>query len=98
MPGRRTVLDWLSDERHADFRTKYARTREIQGDYLDEEIQAVADGATPETVAVAKLRVETMKWRASKLAPKKYGDRITHAGDGDNPLVVRHEDALEKLK
>jgi hypothetical protein len=24
----------------------------------------------------------------SKLAPKKYGDKITHAGDSDQPLEV----------
>jgi hypothetical protein len=91
MPGRQTVLDWLNDEKRLDFRTRYARAREIQGDYLDEEMQAVADTATPETVHVARLRVLTMQWRASKLAPKKYGDKVEleHAGKVQIEAVQR---------
>ena len=26
----------------------------------------------------SRLRVDTMKWMASKLAPRKYGDRVEH--------------------
>ena len=39
----------------------------------------------------SKLRVDVRKWRASKLAPKKYGDRtaLEVAGDGGGPLVVQ---------
>lgn len=83
MPGRRTVLDWLNDDSKGDFRARYARAREAQGDFLDEEMQSVADTATPETAHVARLRVDTMKWRASKLAPKKYGDKVetVHSGE-----------------
>jgi hypothetical protein len=39
-----------------------------------------------EVVARARLRVDTRKWAMSKLAPKKYGDRITHGGDPDAPI------------
>ena len=84
MPGRQTVMDWLNSQglQFDEFRAKYARARELQGDLLDEQIQQVADVATPEDVQVAKLRVETMKWRAAKLNPKKYGDKIQteHSG------------------
>lgn len=90
MPGRQTVLDWLDDENKGVFRAKYARARELQGDFLDEEMQEVANAATPEDVQVARLRVGTMQWRASKLAPKKYGDRLVHAGDAENPVKVDH--------
>ena len=39
----------------------------------------------------SKLRVDVRKWRASKLNPKKYGDRtaLEVAGDGGGPLVVQ---------
>lgn len=88
MPPRQTVLDWLDDERHSTFRAKYARAREALGDYLDEEMQEVAASATIETVNLAKLRIETMRWRASKLAPKKYGDKIEHTGDVTHSFVA----------
>lgn len=44
------------------------------------------DGAA---VAHQRLRVDARKWYASKLAPKKYGDKIEVAGDEDRPLAVR---------
>jgi hypothetical protein len=37
----------------------------------------------------SRLRVDTRKWYLSKLAPKRYGDRLQVAGDEDNPLVVK---------
>ncbi len=39
------------------------------------------------SVAHAKLRTEARKWVASKLKPKKYGDKLELAGDKNNPLI-----------
>ena len=36
-----------------------------------------------------RLRVDSRKWIAAKLKPKKYGDRTTLAGDKENPVEVR---------
>jgi hypothetical protein len=33
-----------------------------------------------------KQRIDSRKWCASKLKPKKYGDRVSLAGDAENPL------------
>lgn len=91
MPHRVTVLRWM--DKNQEFAARYARARENQADYLAEEMQDVSDVATPEDVQVARLRVLTMQWRASKLAPKKYGDRIATEHSGPNggpiPLEVR---------
>ena len=89
MPGRRTVLDWLDDDRKGAFRTKYARAREAQADFWDEEMHNEAQAAGPDTVHVARLRIDTMKWRASKLAPKKYGDRIEVEQTVEHRFVAR---------
>lgn len=92
MPGRQTVIDWLADADpgKGPFRTKYARAREAQADWWDEAMHDEAQAATPETVNVARLRVSTMQWRASKLAPKKYGERIdaTVGNPDGSPLQV----------
>nr|WP_241430770.1 hypothetical protein [Tatumella saanichensis] len=75
-----------------DFRNQYARAREVQADVLAEEIIEIADDSSGdvivdedgreqtnhERVARSRLRVDARKWYASKLAPKKYGDRIQH--------------------
>ena len=44
--------------------------------------------ANGEHIQRSRLRVDSRKWLASKLAPKKYGDKVTHAGDADNPLQL----------
>jgi plasmid stabilization system protein ParE len=106
MPGRRTVLDWLDDDANASFRAKYARAREAQADLLAEEIVQIADTPQMGTKSVSKvsgieisegdmiehrrLQVDARKWYAAKLAPKKYGDKITNelTGADGAPLTI----------
>src|SRR6266436_3049006 len=57
-----------------DFLERYARAREAQADKYFQEIIEIADAATPETVNVARLRVDSRKFTVARLAPKKYGD------------------------
>lgn len=80
MPDRRTVLRWL--DAHADFAAKYARARESQGDLMDDLILEAAGTADKDNAAAVRVKIDAYKWRASKLAPKKYGDTSTvkHAG------------------
>lgn len=111
MPAESTVRLWAAEDREG-FAAHYARAREAQMDALSEDIIQIADESGADTsidengnvvvngeaIQRAKLRVDARKWIMSKIAPKRYGDRITHAGDAENPLVMRHEDALEQLK
>lgn len=43
-----------------------------------------------------KNRMDARKWTAMKLKPKKYGDRLVHAGDAEAPLEVQNN-ALDIL-
>jgi len=76
MPSQQSVYTWLKQDE--DFLERYARAREAQADKLFKECLEIADAARPEDVNVARLRVDTRKWAAARLAPKKYGDRISH--------------------
>jgi len=54
-------------------------------------------------IAWQKQRIDSRKWNASKQRPKKYGDRVTHGGDDESPVVVEHNlnvfgDLLKALK
>jgi hypothetical protein len=40
-------------------------------------------------VAHARLRVDTRKWSASKLKPKKYGDKVTQEVSGPDGAPVQ---------
>lgn len=95
MPDRRTVLRWL--DAHPDFAAKYARAREAQGDAMDDKILAVADACTAETAAADRVKIMAYQWRAAKLAPKKYGDKIEHTGPNGGPIEHRDVSARDEL-
>ena len=75
-PSQQSVYTWLREDE--DFRERYARAREAQADKYFQEIIEIADAATPETVNVARLRVDSRKFTVARLAPKKYGDHVEH--------------------
>ena len=52
-----------------------ARARTRGGRSLAEQTLEIADTATPQEAQVAKLRVDTRRWLASKQAPDEYGDK-----------------------
>lgn len=72
MPEPATVYRWF--RLHKEFCDNYARAKEDQADYFVEDILTIADEAKSDDIQVAKLRVDTRKWAASKYKPKKYGD------------------------
>ena len=96
MPHQATIMAWL-DGSHPDFSEQYARAREAQADKLAEETLLIADESSQDTYVDAdgnvktnteaiqrsKLRVDTRKWLASKMAPKKYGDKVAIGGADD---------------
>lgn len=52
-----------------------ARARTRGGQSLAEQTLEIADSASPQEAQVAKLRVDTRRWLASKMAPDDYGDK-----------------------
>lgn len=45
------------------------------------ELAKEADGLDGAGVAAKRLQVDTLKWVASKLLPRKYGDRLDISGE-----------------
>ena len=76
MPHFTTVLRWIIAD--GQFATKYARARTAQADTLfdrmEEVEESVANGSMDSHAA--RVVLDSMRWRASKLAPKIYGDRL----------------------
>lgn len=77
-PHIATVLAWL--HRHEEFHEQYVRAREIQAEVMAEDILMLADGSTEEagSVAKARLQVDARKWYASKVATRRFGDKVQH--------------------
>jgi len=101
MPKLTTVYRWLQEK--ADFREMYTRAREDQADTLADEMAELAD-IDPERILSEggnkidaayvnwmRLRIDTRKWTASKLKPRKYGDKTFMAGDAENPIKHDHD-------
>lgn len=58
---------------------------------LDAEGNVIGYKINGEHVQRSRLRVDARKWIASKLKPKKYGDRIIQQGDKDaDPIQHTH--------
>lgn len=52
-----------------------------------------------EHISRSKLRVDTRKWMAAKLAPKKYGEKLQHTGaDGEGPVQIEHSTAAREIE
>jgi hypothetical protein len=101
MPSDRTVYAWLASK--PEFSQQYARAMEERTNAMAEEILEIADESgfdasvvdgraivNSEAINRARLRVDTRKWLMSKMAPKKYGDKIEqqHTGPGGGPLML----------
>ena len=105
MPSRETVWKW--DAEDPSFARSYAHAREARAAHLAEEALAIGDelgdAPTSEQVQAAKLRVDTRKWFAAKLHPKKYGDRVqtdsnvSVTGDLTMRLSAMSDDELARI-
>lgn len=106
MPSQAVVYQWLNrhpefQERYARAREEQAETHADEIVSIADEtpkIKEVRDkdgnviDITLDSAYIAwqKQRIEARKWNAAKQRPKKYGDRVTHGGDDDAPVVVEH--------
>jgi hypothetical protein len=95
MPASSTVFKWLSEQKA--FSEQYARAREAQMEVMAQEIIDIADETLHDTITDeegkerqntewinrSRLRVDTRKWLMSKLAPKKYGEKVEQSVYGE---------------
>jgi hypothetical protein len=102
-PHIATVLRWVASD--DVFRDQYACAMDIRADMLFEQAIEIADtpvlGIERETSETGvkikegdmlghrRLQVDTRKWAASKMNPKKYGDKQEITAVGDAVVVVR---------
>lgn len=97
MPPQRTVFDWLAS--NEEFSQQYARAREAQADCYADEIVSISDKGSGDAQR-DRLRVDARKWVASKLKPRKYGDRVIaeHSGPDGGPIETRETSARDLAK
>ena len=86
LPDRDTINRWLNADNDGALCGQYARAREEQADFYADEIVTIAD--TEPDAAIARVRIDARKWVASKLRPKRYGDKLALGGADDLPVQV----------
>lgn len=123
MPTAVQVIKWLEEQPH--FAKQYARAREVQADTIFDECLDIADKTVIGMKKITKstgveiiecdmtehrrLQIDTRKWMAGKMRPKKYNDRYVDAlaqaeanaeGGGRNEVNIRvtggYVEAFEK--
>lgn len=96
MPSRATVYRWLDE--NPEFSEMYGKASARRADGYIDEIVEIADGApgTKSGIAKAKLKIYAREKYAAKIAPRKYGDKITQelVGAGGGAIQVQTAAAL----
>jgi hypothetical protein len=112
MPAKSTIFAEL--RRDTEFARQYAVAREQQLMCWEDDLIAVADDSTGDTierddgstvtdhenVARSKLRIWTRQWVMSKRLPRVYGDRISQevSGPGGGPVEVKELSMFETAR
>ena len=112
LPSTQTVFSWLRT--YPEFLDQYTRAKQESADALTDEMLDISDDSTNDwmeshgddagyrangdNIQRSRLRIETRKWLASKLKPKKYGDKIQqeHSGSIDTGMTEDQMDARIK--
>jgi hypothetical protein len=98
MPDLSTFYVWLKEDEEKS--KHYAYATEARAEMIFEDILKIADDNSSDEVLNedgipivnhdvinrARLKIDARKWMLSKMIPKKYGERLQHANDPENPL------------
>ena len=96
-PSYNAIYEWISDNRQG-FGDMYAKAKESQADYLCEDILRIIDkpetyvenGVERNDVGMMRLKIDSLKWQAMKLKPRRWGDKQE---ESNNP-----QDTINKIK
>lgn len=79
-----TVIEWTMNNK--TFSEQYAQSRQKQADAYADMI--LDEAFNSHDAQIGRLRVDALKWVASKLAPKRYGDKVEVEQTGTQKIRV----------
>jgi len=98
MPHISTIYDW--QDSHPDFAERYSHARARCADTLAGKV--IDEAMNSHDAPIGRLRMDALKWYASKLAPKKYGDKVEVEQTGSQnfkiSFAVPERDTRDSLK
>ena len=88
MPSEGTVRGWAV--RDVDgFGERYRAARQMLMEYWADQIVDIADDGELDP-RDRQIRTAVRQWLMSKLAPRRYGDKVQIGGDPESPLQLMH--------
>ena len=82
-----SMLRWVAKPEHVE---QYTIARESAADIYEADIYEAAIATTPENAAADRVKIDALKWKAARLAPKKYGDKSTQEVTGKDGAPIEH--------
>lgn len=81
------LQDWLAADAGRSARAREARAT-TAAQYDDDALRRIDAAMDPFELAKAREAAQHLRWRASKIAPREYGDKVTqeHTGAGGGPI------------
>lgn len=79
-----TVIEWTMNNK--TFSEQYTQARQKQADSYADMI--LDEAFNSHDAQIGRLRVDALKWVASKLAPKRYGDKVEVEQTGTQKIRV----------
>lgn len=92
-----SLIAWISETPERTARTRTAR-QEAAKLWDEEATRLIAEAKDGFDLSKAKELAHHYRWRASKIAPKEYGDKVALTGDDGGPILaeVKHEVSWKK--
>lgn len=83
MPCAATIYHWIRAD--DGFHDAYLKAKAVAADIFADAMLEIALESTETTARADALRISTLRWTASMLAPKKYGARRPLPADEEDP-------------
>lgn len=92
---------------HPELRKRYDEAVLDRADVLAEEIERIADEPIPGDldgpgkaawIARQRLRFDARRWASSKLAPRRYGDKVVVDVEGKISILAALDDAKRRVQ
>lgn len=81
-----TLQTWIEADSERSARVREARISQAR--YWDEAAEScISEASDPFELAKAKELAHHYRWRAAKIAPKQYGEKVAVGGADDMPAI-----------
>lgn len=86
-----TLISWLEDIPERSARAREARSS-VAKLYDDEAYELIGRAKNAFELAKAREQAQHLRWRAAKIAPTEYGEKLALGGASDLPPLVMVKD------